>query len=114
MITGDSGCGKSSLLRAIAGLWHSGSGVIQHPPFDDVFFLPQQPYMQVGTLRSQLIYPGTETTLSDDKLRDILNEVHLPELAERVGYNSKSSFNIAFKKYTQKTPSEYRKSFNIQ
>ena len=41
--------------------------------------------MQVGTLRSQLIYPGTETTLSDDRLRDILNEVHLPELAERVG-----------------------------
>lgn len=85
LITGPSGCGKSSLLRAIAGLWRTGSGTVQHPPLEDVFFLPQRPYMQIDTLRSQIIYPSTQTTLSDERLLELLQEVHLESLAERVG-----------------------------
>ena len=85
LITGPSGCGKSSLLRAIAGLWNSGSGVVQHPPIEEMFFLPQRPYMQSGTLRSQIIYPATTTELTDERLLELLQEVHLETLAERVG-----------------------------
>lgn len=86
MITGPSGCGKSSLLRALAGLWRTGSGTVRHPPPQEVFFLPQRPYMQFGSLRSQLLYPGgSDTQVDDARLVAILDEVQMPELLQRVG-----------------------------
>lgn len=85
LIVGESGSGKSSLLRAIAGLWRSGTGRIQRPPVADSMFLPQRPYMQVGSLRSQLLYPQFDRDVGDDVLLQALIDVNLPELAQRSG-----------------------------
>lgn len=85
MIVGSSGSGKSSLLRAIAGLWYSGSGKIIRPAPEDLLFLPQQPYMLLGSLRSQLLYPNQDSQASDTELLELLEQVNLPHLAERFG-----------------------------
>lgn len=85
LVMGASGCGKSSLLRAIASLWNSGTGTIIRPNLSEMLFLPQRPYMILGTLRNQLIYPSTETQLDDEQLIRVLQQVGLPNLVERFG-----------------------------
>ncbi|MEL6815431.1 MAG: ABC transporter ATP-binding protein/permease [Cyanobacteria bacterium J06598_3] len=85
LVMGPSGCGKSSLMRAIAGLWNSGEGTVQRPDLSNLLFLPQQPYMVLGSLRKQLLYPYPETEIEDDALRDVLKRVNLPELADQFG-----------------------------
>lgn len=82
LIIGASGGGKSSLLRAIAGLWDSGNGTIIRPPLNEIFFLPQRPYMIIGTLRSQLQYPN-DNRCTDQELFDVLEDVNLADLPER-------------------------------
>ena len=85
LIVGESGSGKSSLLRAIAGLWRAGEGRIERPPVSGSMFLPQRPYMQVGSLRSQLLYPQFDRAVDDAALLQALHDVNLPELAARSG-----------------------------
>jgi vitamin B12/bleomycin/antimicrobial peptide transport system ATP-binding/permease protein len=85
LVRGPSGCGKSSLLRSIVGLWDAGTGTIVRPPLDQMLFLPQRPYMVLGTLRDQLLYPKMDAEVEDTYLRQILLQVNLPDLEQMSG-----------------------------
>tara|TARA_Y100000589_G_scaffold7796_2_gene6590 strand:+ start:2557 stop:4539 length:1983 start_codon:yes stop_codon:yes gene_type:complete len=83
LVVGPSGCGKTSLLRMISGLWEPDNGSIQKPKMGDLLFIPQKPYMILGSLREQLCYPTEVDNFSDEHLTAVLNEVNLQSLVDR-------------------------------
>lgn len=83
LVVGPSGCGKTSLLRVISGLWASPTGQVSTPPSGELLFIPQRPYMTLGSLREQLCYPLDCDRFSDDHLRAVLKEVQLEALLDR-------------------------------
>lgn len=86
MITGANGAGKSSLLRGLAGLWTRGSGELYLPPHESIMFLPQRPYMSLGSLREQVTYPDNQELFGDDDaIRTALERVELGHLEDRFG-----------------------------
>jgi len=84
LLGGASGSGKSTLFRAIAGIWPFGRGEIRGPCDHHVLFLPQKPYLPIGTLREVVSYPMPAGGVDDAALREALEAVGLPKLAERL------------------------------
>jgi putative ATP-binding cassette transporter len=83
LVVGPSGCGKTSFLRLVSGLWPPAAGSVQRPPEGDLLFIPQKPYMLLGSLREQLAYPLDPARFTDAQLRHVLEQVRLPELVTR-------------------------------
>jgi vitamin B12/bleomycin/antimicrobial peptide transport system ATP-binding/permease protein len=84
LLGGPSGSGKSTLVRAIAGIWPFGRGEIRAARDARVLFLPQRPYLPIGTLREVVSYPMPAAGVDDATLREALEVVGLPELASRL------------------------------
>ena len=83
LVVGPSGCGKTSFLRLVSGLWPPSQGQVSRPPVGELMFIPQKPYMLLGSLREQLCYPQSVDRCSDAQLRHVLEEVRLGELVQR-------------------------------
>ena len=83
LVVGPSGCGKTSFLRTVSGLWPPTSGYVERPAEGELLFIPQKPYMLLGSLREQLCYPLAPDRFSDEQLRHVLEQVMLAELVQR-------------------------------
>lgn len=84
LITGASGCGKSTLLRTISGIWPFGEGSILIPQGELRLFLPQKPYLPLGTLRETLLYPSEVRNISDAEIKTVLDSCNLGDLKEKL------------------------------
>ncbi|BGP00311.1 Peroxisomal long-chain fatty acid import protein 1 [Rhodotorula toruloides] len=90
LVVGGNGTGKSSLFRILGGLWPIYGGTVTKPPASEFTYIPQRPYLSLGTLRDQIIYPHSraqmlERGITDSNLLDILKMLELDSIVEREG-----------------------------
>ncbi len=88
LLSGSSGSGKSTLFRAIAGIWPYGRGRITIPRGAKLLFLPQKPYIPIGTLREAVSFPAPPGTFSDQVIRDALCDCRLELFTGRLDENA--------------------------
>ncbi|MGX9962672.1 ABC transporter ATP-binding protein/permease [Roseomonas sp. F4] len=84
LISGASGSGKSTLFRALAGIWPYGSGAVHMPEGTRALFLPQRPYLPLGSLRRAVCYPRDAATVPEAEVLEALSAVGLGHLADRL------------------------------
>jgi putative ATP-binding cassette transporter len=84
VITGASGSGKSTLFRAIAGIWPFGTGRVALPASGRALFLPQRPYIPLGSLKRAVCYPEDAAAYTDAEVSEALEAAELPHLTARL------------------------------
>jgi len=84
LVTGPSGSGKSTLFRALAGIWPYGAGKIVIPQLRRLLFLPQRPYVPIGSLRNAVTFPAVPGKFSDAEIAEALTACKLGDYANRL------------------------------
>jgi vitamin B12/bleomycin/antimicrobial peptide transport system ATP-binding/permease protein len=85
LVVGPNEAARIALFRATAGIWPAGAGTVVRPPLDEIFFLPQRPYLPPGTLRELVVRSGQEHVTTDDQVTTTLHDAGLGSIQVQAG-----------------------------